>query len=327
VSWTWDATAAPIRSYTYAISAGDGVRPATGRVPGPPPLAVTALRASPRVLTPNGDPYGERTAVSFGLSRRAAVAVRVENASSGAVVRTLLASGTRSAGTVSLSWDGRSTGGALVADGRYRVEVTAESGAEQVARSTSLLVDRTLGALSVTPLSISPNGDGRSESLRVGFKLTRPASVQVRIRRDGRLVRTVLTGSLASGAYAAIWDGRTGSGARLRDGAVRASVHATTSLGTRSLGQDVRVDTVRPVVRLRSLRNVRGFARLRLTLSEPARLRIWYGRRTWNDRGSVVVFRAAGARTVWRRGWVRYVRVVAFDAAWNRSAAARLRLP
>ena len=287
---------------------------------------MTGLKALPGVLTPNGDPYGERTTVGFRLSRRATVTVRIENASSGAVVRTLLASATRPAGTVSLSWDGRTAGGALVADGRYRVEVDAESGIEQVARSTAVVVDRTLGFLSVAPRSISPNGDGRRDSLRVGFELARPATVRVQIRRDGRVVNTLLAASLGSGAYATIWDGRKGSGARLWDGDVRAVVRATTSLGTRTLGQDVRVDTVRPVVRVRWLKNVRGVARLRLTLSESARLHISYGRQAPGDSGSMVVSRAAGTRSVWRRGWARYVRVVAFDAAQNRSATARYRI-
>ena len=45
----------PFASYTYEISAGPDTRPAAGPIPGPPPLAVTGLVVSPRVLTPNGD--------------------------------------------------------------------------------------------------------------------------------------------------------------------------------------------------------------------------------------------------------------------------------
>lgn len=50
VDWTWDATAAPVGSYTYAITAGDGVRPASGTVeepPPPPPVETEPLPVPP----------------------------------------------------------------------------------------------------------------------------------------------------------------------------------------------------------------------------------------------------------------------------------------
>ena len=81
VDWTWDASAVPIAFYTYTISSGDAVRPSTLPVPGPPPLAVTGLKAAPRVLTPNGDgsgrgqhdrvrPHAARRARGAGRERR-----------------------------------------------------------------------------------------------------------------------------------------------------------------------------------------------------------------------------------------------------------------
>ena len=168
------------------------------------------------------------------------------NASSGALVRTLLASAERPAGPRSVNWDGTTASGAAVADGNYRVEVSAESGAEEVTRSVTVVVDRTLGGVVVDPPALSPNGDGQNERLRIGFELTRPANVRVEIRRGGKAIRTVLSGSLATGAYAASWDGRLASGVRAPDGPVTAVVLATTSLGTRTLARTARVDVTRP---------------------------------------------------------------------------------
>jgi hypothetical protein len=121
VDWTWDASAAPIASYRWEISAGPDTRPATGPVPSPPPLAVTGLTVSPRVLTPNGDSSNERSTISFRLSRRAVVEVRVVNVSSGALARTLLASAERPAGRRTVTWNGTTASGAAVADGTYRI--------------------------------------------------------------------------------------------------------------------------------------------------------------------------------------------------------------
>ena len=319
VDWTWDAGAAPIVSYTYEISAGPDTRPATGPVPGPPPLAITGLTASPRILTPNGDWSTERSSISFRLSRRAIVAVRVVNASSGVVTRTLLASAERPAGPRTVTWDGTTASGTGVADGTYRIVISAESGSEQVSRSVNIVVDRTLGGYSLSPAAISPNGDGRNESLRIGFQLTRTATVRVEIRQRGKTIRTVLTGSLAAGAYAASWDGRLRGGARAAEGPVTAVVLATTSFGTRSLAQIARVDLTRPVLRFLSMRNVNGVNRLNFSSSEAVHLKIWYGTSHWSDGDMIEVDKPAGTKSHWRRITARVVRMLATDAAGNRS--------
>jgi flagellar hook assembly protein FlgD len=325
VDWTWDASAVPVASYTYTIGAGAGVRPAAGRVPGPPPLAVTGLKAAPAAITPNGDWSGEQTAISFRVSRRATLGVRVVNAASGTLVRTLLARAARSAGAFSLVWKGRDGTGAFVPDGRYRIEVSAEAGVEQVERSAIVVVDRTLGGVSAAPTILSPNGDGMRERLRIGFELTRQAVVRVQIRRNGKVVRTVLSGTLAAGSYAATWDGKRADGSPAGQGPASAVVLATTSLGQRALSRPIRVDTVRPVVRILSLRRSAGVVRLRFSLSEAAQVRIWYGRSHWRDGDSIVRQRTAGTHAFPRRVNARIVRIVARDSALNRSRAALAR--
>ena len=326
VDWTWDASAVPIASYTYTISAGAAVRPATGRVPGPLPLAVTGLKATPAAVTPNGDWSGEQTAISFRLSRQATLSVRVVDASSGTLVRTLLASGARPGGAFSLVWKGGDGTGAFVPDGRYRIEVSADAGAEHIDRSVTVVVDKTLGGLSAAPTALSPNGDGVRESLRIGFELTRQAAVRVQIRRKGKVVRTVLSGTLAAGAYAASWDGRRADGSPVGQGPASAVVLATTSFGERVLTRPIRLDTVRPVVRILSLRREGALVRLRFSLSEAGQVRIWYGRNRWNDGDSIVRERSEGTHPFSRRVNARLVRIVALDPALNRSKAVLARV-
>jgi hypothetical protein len=64
---------------------------------------------------------------------------------------------------------------------------------------------------------------------------------------------------------------------------------------------------------------VRGVARLRLALSEPAQLRLWYGRKGWRDGDSVLASRPAGELLIRRRVRAGVVRVVAWDPGLNRS--------
>jgi len=319
VDWTWDASAVPVAFYTYTISAGPSVRPSTLPVPGPPPLRISGLKASPHAVTPNGDWSGESTTVRFGLTRRAVLSARVVSESSGNGVRTLLASSERPAGPRSLSWDGRTGGGSVVPDGRYRIEVSAEAGVEQVSRSARVVVDRTLGGAFVSPAVFSPDGDGRADALELGYELTRSATVRVQVRRSGEVLRTLRNGSQTAGSHTLAWNGRV-RGARLADGSASVVVRATTTtLGTRRLARPVELDTRAPVVRVLSLTTVKGAMRLRLRLSESAELQVWHGRETWRDGGSFVVTRPAGETVIRRPARARVVRIIATDDGLNRS--------
>src|SRR5262249_3312581 len=52
IDWTWDASTAAQASYTWTISAGSAVRPATGGIgTAPVPLAIKALTAKPRPVS------------------------------------------------------------------------------------------------------------------------------------------------------------------------------------------------------------------------------------------------------------------------------------
>ena len=277
VDWTWDASSTPFGDFSYAIEAGPDLRPARGTVPGPPPLEVTRLTARPQVVTPNEDGIGESTSVSFALSTRASVAVEVLNSSS-KVVRTLASSFSYSAGRASMVWDGRNSSGHLVQDGRYRIRITATSSGQQARRSHGIVVDRALGHLEIAPTPFSPNGDGRLDSTSIGFRLARQADVRVRITDGVRSVATVHElGMLAAGAASFSWDGRNRNGV-VGDGAYRALVEATTTLGTRTLSVPVRIDTRAPAVRIVSARHRKdGRTGVRLWLSEAATVRLRYG--------------------------------------------------
>jgi flagellar hook assembly protein FlgD len=315
VDWTWDSAAAPIDRYTYVIAAGPDTRPAAGAVPGPPPLAIFGLRAVPAVVTPNRDGVNDVARVSFSLSVRATVRVRV--LASGTVVRTLIADQSRPAGPVVVAWNGTRTDGSAASDGSYRIRIMATAGEQQATRIRDLLVDRTLGGLTVSPTPFSPNGDRRRDLVGAAFELSRRAHVRVDVLRGKTRVRRLLRGTLAAGGQQAVWGGRLADGRRAPDGAYRVRVRATTALGTRTLAGPVVVDTKAPVVRILSARVVRGLTRIRLLLSEPARLRIWYGTAQWNDGDSAVVRRPAGEGRVWRRTRAGVVRIVARDAAGN----------
>jgi hypothetical protein len=313
VDWTWDARAHPAGVFTYAIAAGPDVTPAAGQVPGPPPLELSGLAAQPAVLTANGDGDGDTTKISFALSVSAAVTAAVLD-SADTVARTLVTKRGFGPGTNVITWDGNRANGSPVPDGRYRLRFTAETAFEEATRFGDLVIDRTLGHFA-GPVAFSPNADGRRDLATLTFQLTRDALVRVRILSGSRVMATLASGTLPPGAQRLAWDGRRG-GRRAADRTYTAVVTAQTSLGVRKLTRSLRLDTRRPVVRIRSLRRVPGGTRLRLLLSEPAKLTIRYRGKT------AVVERRAGRVQVRLAARVRSVRVVAVDAALNRSRPA-----
>ncbi|MGH3093001.1 MAG: N-acetylmuramoyl-L-alanine amidase, partial [Gaiellaceae bacterium] len=133
IDWTWDASAVPFDQYSYMIHSGAAVRPAQGAVPGPPPLETYRLEARPRAITPNGDGNGERTRITFSLSKAADVTVTILD--SGARVNRLIDDRRLPAGPAVLLWGARDDGGAPVSDGHYVIQIEADAGSEHIVRS------------------------------------------------------------------------------------------------------------------------------------------------------------------------------------------------
>jgi len=319
VDWTWDASAILFGSYSYAIEAGPEVRSAAGPVPGPPPLAVSTLRAKPRALTPNGDGVHETTKIVVALTTSATVDVDVLDAG-GALVRSLADDRAYTGGKMKPRWDGAASDGTLVADGRYQVRVRAQSPGQETERSRGVVVDRTLGHARVAPTPFSPNGDGRLDTTVIGFELARSADVRVRIMRGTSKVAGLGRRTRAAGSHELTWDGRNKNGV-VPDGVYAALVEATSELGTRALSQPLLVDTVRPRVDILRAWRRDGRTFLRVRLSEAATLTIRYGKPRWWNGGTVTMTKPAGRRTIRIGAASREVKVKPVDAARNRGKA------
>jgi hypothetical protein len=316
LDWTWDATTLPSGSYRWSITAGSA-RPATGSVRSGvgsgtgTTLAISETVATPGGITPNGDGQGDVAEVSFALSVPANVTVELADAA-GTVLATPLDRVWQSAGKHTVTVDGAS-----LADGVYTVTVRARTASSvEVVQAVPLVVSRTLGLVSATPGTFSPNGDGRNDQLEVAFALTVPATVTLRIVRDGRWVAAPVLGtSFAVGEHRVAWDGSRSQG-RLRDGTYEAVVEVTDAMGAVSFGVPFTSDTTAPRVRI-----VRS-SKVRLVVSEPATVAVTIGARSFQrqlTRPGAVVFGLPRPGT--------RVRVVATDAAGNTSSPAVWRRP
>ena len=304
VDWTWDSAGLPASSYGWTVSAGSA-RPAVGTFRaggGAAPLAIEALVAEPEAISPNADGQADATTLTYRISASANVTIQVTD-SIGGVAATLLDRVWTGGGQHTVELDG-----AVLADGLYNVFVTARTPAgASVQKVISLSVNRTLGLVTAAPLAFSPNGDGRRDGLALGFALTAPADVRIRIEREGRWVASPLLASYPIGTQRFVWDGMRGAGL-IRDGKYIAVVEATAGPGAISFGVPFVADSTAPRIRI-----LPGPG-LRVSVSEPSVL-------------TLVVDGSALRREVRRAGVVRIswggpatrVRAVAWDAAGNSS--------
>jgi hypothetical protein len=302
VDWTWDATAAPVQRYTWAITAPQ-MRAATGALGNAPaPLALQQLRVSPSVVSPNGDGRGDQATFAFRLSTAASVTATVQD-TVGATIATVFR-GTRSSGKQQLKWDP-----AAIPDGWYKLLLVASSAGKQVQVSTHFWVDRTLGGTALTSRAFSPNGDGRSDTVSLRFTLVNPAHVVVRVLRASAVVATLLDQNLLAGPQQL-----TVNGNGLADGRYLVSVTATDTLRDVTQTVPVTIDRRPPSLRLVS------FSRLLFRTSEPGTLVLGL-----NGRWRKYKLRRAGLAHIAHRGTVRGLTAYVVDAAGNRSRAVTAR--
>jgi hypothetical protein len=301
VDWTWDAsTASPDRQYSWAISAPQA-RSATGTLgTALPPLALRNAKLAPALVTPNGDGRSDRARLTYVLTRQAIVTATVLD-SSGTAVQTLFKK-LRRPGAQAFDW-----ADVTAPDGRYRVSLVARDAAGTEAQAlVPVVVDRTLAGPGANYRAISPNGDGRQDSLVLRYRLNAPARVEVAIVSGTTTVATIFAGDLGVGPQRLTWDGGD-----LPDGRYSAVVSATDSLLT--VRQSVRVvlDRVAPVLKLAS------FRQLRFWVSEPVQVSLVLNGRLRRVRvARAGYFRVRAARP-------RSLSAVAQDAAANRSRVIR----
>jgi hypothetical protein len=264
VEATWDTATLAAGEYTWRIEA-PGATPATGSVGASDAsvaLALADVSAREAVISPNADGVLDSTTIGYRLSVPATVsAVAVDPA--GVAVATLAPARWRRAGAHELAVDG-----AGLSDGAYTIRLEARSATgESVTTDVGLAITRTLERPSLASALFTPNGDGRGDRLGIGFRLTAPADVRVRVLRDGRWVATPFLTALGAGEHTLEWDGTRAQG-RLREGDYAAVLDVTDVTATVSVTLPFLADWTPPRVRLASV------VPPRLWVSEPAVLRV-----------------------------------------------------
>jgi flagellar hook assembly protein FlgD len=168
---------------------------------------VYAAPASEPVLSPNGDLVAESQALSYKLVAPANVTVNLIGPDK--AVRPLDA-GPKVPGAYRLSWNGLSSAGLPEPEGTWRFSVTALDDQGQTSTADRFFaLNRTLGALSVSPAMLLVRPDG--PSLQASFTLTRPAKIAATVHTaSGALFAVADRRTLEAGQQTISWNGRAG---------------------------------------------------------------------------------------------------------------------
>jgi hypothetical protein len=210
----------------------------------------------------------------------------------------------RDAGPNSLSWSA-----APLADGRYRLVLTATAVGRSVTKAAAVVVDRTLSALEASSLVLSPNGDGIDDATSLAFVLAQAVPLRVDVLQAGAVRATLYQGTLGPGPQTIGWDGKV-AGVPLPDGRYQLAFTVTDALGDIRQTVPITIDDSPPALALVDL------STLAFTLSEPAIVTLLV-----NGQSSIVLGEPAGRFTVPFAGQVTSVVARAQDFAGNSSAS------
>jgi N-acetylmuramoyl-L-alanine amidase len=281
IDWTWDASTAPQASYTWTISAGSGVRPATGSIgTAPVALAIRSLTATPRTIS-------DSTRISYTLTAAATVTATLRDAG-GHDVATLFTQ-QHQPGKQSFTFTATTA-----PEGHFQLVLTAANGKATVSASLPVVIDRTVTRYSVTPAVT--NG-----AVAFSFELARVSNVKLDIQRAGKTVAPVYSATLPPGTQSVGWNA-----AGTKDGIYAGALTTSGEVGTATRTALFRIDTRPPLLRALS------FRALRFRVSEPAKV-------TLIVNGTRVVRSVRAGTFSYRHGGVRTVRIIARDAAGNLS--------
>ena len=110
---------------------------------------------------------------------------------------------------------------------------------------------RALGRVTLDAVALTPNGDGRQDTIGITVPLSVSATVTVTILRAGKWVASPFTGPLEPGTHVVKWDGTKRIG-RALDGVYAVVVEALDLVGTARAEVPLVVDATAPRLRVLS---------------------------------------------------------------------------
>ena len=207
---------------------------------------ITASSISSEAFSPNGD--GAKDTINVAVTASSMTgwgfsAAPLAGGEPGAAIRSVTGTG-----TPAVTWDGRTDGGTRAPDGPYRLTLWVEDASNIKTGKVwdvSLDTRAPVPASTVSPMTISPNGDGVADTATFSWSVDEAVSGSARVRTSLAILKTWAIGKQGSVA----WDGRDSTGKNLYDGHYTFQVDVTDAAGNRVL-RNIRVDLDRTATAL-----------------------------------------------------------------------------
>ena len=239
-----------VRTFDGAASGyvlGSGLSPRDSTSP-----ALWALEAGTGAFSPDGDGRSDTITVTARASEVVSWQVDIADGD-GRVLATKTGSGEE----IAASWDGL-VDGAPVADGTYPVTITARDAWQNppTSEATTVRVDTVAPQMTVdkapAPTLFTPNGDGVTDTTRLGVQPSEPGRAVVTVRdEDGASVDS-FSEAISAGSDAITWDGRTSAGGYAPTGRYTLQVQPTDAAGNRGTAQTAEVSVYAALSSVRS---------------------------------------------------------------------------
>jgi flagellar hook assembly protein FlgD len=253
-SVSWDAlvegAAVPDGTYTYTFRGQDGwlnadppaAKSGTIKVDTTPPSLSDVPAATDPLpwFSPNGDGSRDTYALKGSTSQSGKIQIAVRPAGESIVLRNF--SGSVSAGTFSIPWDGRDNDGAVVPDGTYDVRLVPVDSVGNAGSSETISV-RSIALLRAVKTSrtvfFPQDRDALGSTAVLSFAINRAATVTWTIRNaNGDVVDTRFAdAAFEAGTHSLTYNGRTIDGVLLPAG--KYTSHVTATDGDISTSQSV----------------------------------------------------------------------------------------
>ena len=183
------------------------------------PPKITGSTVTTGIISPNHDGRLDSTTISVAVTGHLSFGWSIQPMVDG-IAKPAVNSGTRASKTVVLTWNGTSNAGAVVPDGLYRVTIWAADESNNRAQVERFIaVDRRAPVLAprAVPSFISPNGDGRSDTMTLTMRADSTVTGSARILDSkGAGLRRWAFGAVGSGSW--VWNGRDSAGRVVPDG-------------------------------------------------------------------------------------------------------------
>lgn len=239
--------------YTYRIEAVDSLgrkaAPASGTITidlAPPVIGSHSI--SPTEFIPSGS---NTAVITYNLSENAYVTTTIYN-SSNTPVRTLESTTLKTAGSNSVSWDGKDSSGVIIEEGVYTYRITAVDFVNLQASPASGTIIVGAGP-SLTSVSDSPDPfrPTDTDTSVIKYSLSKKAVVTIRIYDSkNNLIKTLLNEPVAPGDNSIAWNGKDDMGNLAAGGTYTYRVNAVDALGRKAgeVSGTITVDLTAPVI-------------------------------------------------------------------------------